>query len=88
MGRKPKYCVFHSIEGSGNQKRGGILCGIDVGTGDIVLPSSGPDFLVNTILLYMLGLPDDPKDITIADIVQYDKETRGFHYASQPGNYN
>jgi len=28
MGRKSKYCCFHSLEGSGAQQRNGIVCGL------------------------------------------------------------
>lgn len=30
MGRKSKYCVFHSLEGSGNQLRNDEVCGDNV----------------------------------------------------------
>lgn len=30
MVRKAKYCVFHSLEGSGKQSRGNVVCGEDV----------------------------------------------------------
>jgi len=29
MGRKAKYCIFHSLEGSGNQNRNNERCGVD-----------------------------------------------------------
>lgn len=29
MGRKAKYCIFHSLEGSGNQNRNNERCGTD-----------------------------------------------------------
>lgn len=34
MGRKSMYCVFHSLEGSGNQNRNGIQCGFVEGTNE------------------------------------------------------
>ncbi len=30
MGRRAKYCIFHSLEGSGNQNRNNEQCGSEI----------------------------------------------------------